>query len=170
MEPRPLDPNERFHHLEIEINSVCDVNCPMCDRFSDVAVDRSMTVKQIEKLIADSIELDWPWERITILGGEPTIHPKFRETVVLLTDYKRSYRPDLLLQVFTNGQGRLEENRQFILDQGCVIYCAYKDGTIPPYFDNMWTAPVDTIPGEQEACAIFRSDSHGIRKITLSFR
>ena len=153
---------EKFRHLEMEICSLCDVNCPMCDRFSDVAVGASMTVRQVERFIAESVELEWPWERIRILGGEPTIHPQFVKIVELLVDYKSKHNPNLFLTVFSNGVGKIDEYRGWLERLGVVIYIAQKDGSIPEYFDNMWVAPIDTVPGEQPPCGIFGIRSCGI--------
>ena len=63
---------ERFSHAEIEINTQCDCKCFACDRFLDVSQDAPMSLDQIKYFISESVELDWPWERFHILGGEPT--------------------------------------------------------------------------------------------------
>lgn len=121
-----------------------------------------MTVKQVEHFISESVALQWPWERIRILGGEPTIHPQFVKIVELLVAYKREQNSSLFLTVFSNGVGRIKEYTDWLERLGVVIYIAQKDGGIPEYFDNMWIAPIDTVPGEQPPCGIFGIRSCGI--------
>jgi hypothetical protein len=50
--------------------------------------------------------MGYRWERIRILGGEPTLHPAIFDIVDLLLDYRNTVNPDVRLVVCTNGHGR----------------------------------------------------------------
>ncbi|HUX00219.1 MAG TPA: radical SAM protein [Phycisphaerae bacterium] len=163
-----MSDTERFGHVEIEINSVCDVNCPACDRYCDVAPCQNMTLAQVRRFVDESIRLDWPWVRMHILGGEPTLHPQFAEIardLMRLRAHLQSRYPesDSLLRVLTNGRGRLADYHAWLVANEIHVAISPKDpARMPDYWDNMWTAPVDVTPGLQPACAIFGIRGCGI--------
>lgn len=154
---------ERFKHIEIEICSHCDSNCPTCDRFIDRAPSGPMTLNQIRYFVQESLDLDWEWERIHILGGEPTLHRQFRPVVESLMEY-RQYYPKVLLRVISNGMGRIEEYRSWLEHNKIAINIEAKDGSKPAYFRNMWRAPQDVTTTDQpfRPCSIFGIRGCGI--------
>ena len=148
---------QRFSHAEIEMCSHCDCDCWGCDRFIDVCPTTPMTVEQLCLFVAESLELNWKWERIHILGGEPTLHPKFREMVEPLLEYKKRY-PGVLLRVISNGRGKLSDHQQWLLDKKVHISVEAKvPGVMPAWFANLRRAPVDEDPSLNPVppCAIF---------------
>lgn len=147
---------ERFRHVEIEINSTCDMNCPYCDRFIGEAPTGPMTLAQIKCFVDESLELGWEWERIHILGGEPTLHKQLRNIVDALIEY-RTYYPKVLLRLISNGSGDLEKHRPWLERQDIVINVEAKDGRLPDYFCNMRRAPKDVTgdPAPLPPCSIF---------------
>jgi len=64
-----------------------------------------MSLQQIEKFVNESIELNWEWQAIHILGGEPTLHPQFFEVLDILKRYK-DINPNCFIEVWTNGSGK----------------------------------------------------------------
>jgi hypothetical protein len=64
-----------------------------------------MTVEQIKKFIKESIDNDIRWERVHLIGGEPTLHPSLLEIINLLIDYKNNYSPKTAIWLVTNGYG-----------------------------------------------------------------
>lgn len=160
---------ERFLHIEIEINSVCDVNCPCCDRYCDVAPGPGMTLDQVWCFVRESIDLEWPWTRMHVLGGEPTLHPRFNEIMLTLMRLRDRITDDILhgedclLRVITNGRGKLAEYHHWLVENEVHVAVSPKDpARMPDYWDNMWTAPVDVTPELQPACSIFGIKGCGI--------
>lgn len=152
-----------YYHAEIEINTHCDLRCFGCDRFLDIGPGPDMTVAQIEYFIKESIELNWPWERFHILGGEPTLHLQLEEICTLLADYKKRYRPTMLLRLLSNGHGRLTGVRNKIESLGIGICVESKTpGVTPDYFRNIRLAPVDEGITECGACGIFGERGCGL--------
>jgi hypothetical protein len=49
--------------------------------------------------------MGYRWERIRILGGEPTLHPAIFEIVDLFLEYRDRINPDVRLVLCTNGHG-----------------------------------------------------------------
>lgn len=95
-----------IYKLEIDITYLCTLKCFNCNRGISVAPankEQNMTVDQIQKFIDQSISCSYPWERIKLIGGEPTVHPQFDDMVKLLYDYKKKHNPTLDLRVTSNG-------------------------------------------------------------------
>jgi len=65
-----------------------------------------MTVAQIEKFVRESVDKKISWERIRILGGEPTLHLHLRDILNILSDYKKKYSPRTAIVIFSNGFGQ----------------------------------------------------------------
>lgn len=155
-----------FKHVELEINTACDLACFGCDRLSDVASKGvpNMTVEQVALFVRESLELGWEWERIRLLGGEPTIHPQFRGCVLQLLAYKAVY-PKVFLQVLSNGQGKYKKERDWCEERGVNVHTERKEkGKQPDWFNNTRIVPVDRDPdvGELPPCLIYGSHGCGI--------
>jgi hypothetical protein len=158
--------NEPFLHVELEINTVCDLACFGCDRLSDVASKGvpGMTLGQVARFVDESLELDWEWERIRLLGGEPTLHPQFQEMVLELVRYRERF-PKVFLQVLTNGIGRAAKYKQLSRDLRFSLHAEQKvKGETPVWFTNTRIVPIDRDPTitELPPCGIFGPRGCGI--------
>lgn len=153
-----------FKHVEIEINTACDLACFACDRMSDVTTAPNMTYEQVKHFVDESLELNWEWERIRFLGGEPTLHPKFELLVCQLLRYRDKF-PNCFLQVLTNGRGKSQQYRKWIEEQSISLHAEAKTkGETPPWFSNSRIVPLDRDPnvGGLEPCGIFGVHGCGI--------
>lgn len=160
----PGDPGVRFAHIELEILTACDLDCFGCDRMSDVTTDINMTVTQVKHFVEESLELGWEWERIRLLGGEPTLHPHFQEMVGLLLDY-RKHHPKVFLQILTNGRGKAAKYRPWLEECGVDLHAEAKTpGVTPLWFHNTRIVPIDRDPTIKEVppCGIFGIHGCGI--------
>lgn len=103
--------DDRGHHLpflEWMITTSCDLACPGCDRFIDYDHNWTQEYTDIEQGMSGwSKRLD-P-DNVTLIGGEPLIHPKIYD-IVRLT---RSYFDHSRIEIYTNGL--LLEKRKDIL-------------------------------------------------------
>ncbi len=92
--------------IQIEITIACNLLCWNCDRSCTQAPsNESMSVEQVEKFVNESLELDWKWENIGLIGGEPTLHPRLFDILEIFKKY-RDVNPDCQIGVMTNGYGR----------------------------------------------------------------
>lgn len=99
----PWIPNQK--KVEIEITTMCSLACFNCDRSVRQAPCReSMSLSQIEKFVNESFALKWQWERISLIGGEPTLHPQFFQVLEIVKKYKNRY-PNCVIELTTNGRG-----------------------------------------------------------------
>ena len=102
---RPFQRSRKY--IEIDITYQCNLQCFNCNRSCTQAPSAAMLSKDhIRQFIDDTLTKNYQWERIRILGGEPTLHPDFLQIVALLRDYRKVYNPSLRLVVCTNGHGR----------------------------------------------------------------
>ncbi len=134
--------------IEIDITYECNLKCLNCNRSSTQApIKEGMTINQIQEFVQDSIHLNKKWELINILGGEPTIHTDFIEMVnLILFDYIIPYSPQTILQITSNGFGKIVQAKlnQLPKHKNLIIdYASFKDDRVVPYFSPFNDAPID---------------------------
>lgn len=92
--------------IEVDITYICSLRCFNCNRSCRQAPSSDqMTVQQIKKFVKESINNNVKWERIRLLGGEPTLHPDLYEILRLIIEYKRDFSPNTTVQLTTNCFG-----------------------------------------------------------------
>lgn len=91
-------------HLKVETTYVCDRRCPNCNRFTSLApaghnedVDPDVLAAMLEKCG----KTGRIWTRITLTGGEPTMHPRFEDLIHAIMRYKRLYNPKCYSGTYT---------------------------------------------------------------------
>lgn len=141
---------------ELDIVSFCNLNCYSCNRFMDVMPSKDvMSLEQVKMFVDESIELEWPWKELRIMGGEPSLHPQFKEVCEEILRI-REYRPDVILKVITNGTGKKVNERLKLVPPGIKVMNSgvrYDENHVDmeekgkrhviPDFGNMWQAPID---------------------------
>jgi hypothetical protein len=98
--------------IELDITDFCNMKCFMCSRGCDLNnIKKGMlSISDIEKFLKESVDIDYKWKIIRIIGGEPTIHPDFIKIIDIIYDYKIKHNPDLKIWLTTNGV--TEKSRQ----------------------------------------------------------
>lgn len=95
---------------QIELTNYCGINCLYCSRYnSHLRHDQRqhMSLDQLRQAL-DSLR-NWPG-RIGIIGGEPLLHPQFKEACDLI----RSMYPPQKMMLWTSGGKRWEEYKPLI--------------------------------------------------------
>ncbi|MGQ9864646.1 MAG: glycosyltransferase [Bacteroidia bacterium] len=144
-----------LHEIEIDITYECNLKCLNCNRSSTQApTQEGMTLAQIQRFIQESIELGKKWQRINLLGGEPTLHKDFLEIVkLILNEYILKHSPKTLLQITSNGYGQMVQERlsQLPKHENIVIdYASFKEDRVVSYFSPFNDAPIDQPDGDQK--------------------
>jgi hypothetical protein len=129
--------------IEIEIVSFCNLGCINCNRSCRQAPSNEyMSAKQIKKFVDESIDLKWKWERINILGGEPTLHPELFKILKILKKYKEFY-PGSDIKIATNGFGKKVNKVLSQLPSWLNPVNTYKKSNMQR-FSSYNLAPIDT--------------------------
>lgn len=94
-------------HATIETNRTCNIRCRLC-----YTLDRShmKTLPEIEKEVELALKKR-NLQTITLLGGEPTLHPRLPEVVALIKSR------NLKCQILTNGVVFLNDDQDMLLDR-----------------------------------------------------
>ncbi|MBA7510228.1 GTP 3',8-cyclase [subsurface metagenome] len=131
--------------IEIDITYACNLKCYNCDRSCSQAPSQErMTVEQIRLFLDESIAGKIRWERIRILGGEPTLHPNLLEIIDMIRNWRLDYAPEALIELNTNGYGhRVREVLRLIPDD--IIIKNSNKNCREQLFDSFNIAPSDKI-------------------------
>lgn len=130
--------------LEIDLNYTCTLKCAGCNRSIDKAPsDERISLEQIQQLINESVRSNYRWSGIRILGGEPTLHPQFREIIDMLREYKKTHLPYMRITVISNGY--TEHTREMLknLPHTVLVENTAKTSNADRDFDVFSVAPVD---------------------------
>lgn len=160
-----------IYKLEIDITFNCSLRCLNCDRGLSIinhSKNTDMQIEQITKFISESINCNHLWERIRIMGGEPTLHPDFESIINLFADYKEKYNKEVELIVSTNGFSKITISKIEWVKKNypnIIIENSNKKGNEQKDFHLIHMAPSDIHRGDDseynylgcwatEACAI----------------
>lgn len=130
-------------YIEIDITYRCNLKCASCNRSCTQAPSSAeMSVAQMAAFVDDCIANRVSWERIRLLGGEPTLHSELAAMVAMLLDYKANHNPGVRIVICTNGHGRRVKRALARLPAGVQIKSTYKNGT-QRLFRPFNLAPID---------------------------
>ncbi len=152
-------PNLR--RVEIEITQKCNLKCVACDRrCSQAESEEEMPVWMIERFVTESIQLGYPWEKIMILGGEPTLHSEIGTIVANITRYWRTYVPRCEVGLVTNMHGEYVER---VIEQLSPLMPIVRrpKSKWNAYFNNVDIAPVDVV-SRAASCHILQDCGLGL--------
>jgi len=117
--------------VEIDINTVCNLSCNNCNRFSQFkSTYKVMNLELIKEFVKDNKHYGKDMT-VAILGGEPTLHPDIELIIIALAKYFN-------VILTTNG---LTEYKPLI--PGIVIENSAKEVNEEPEFALTMNAPID---------------------------
>ena len=90
------------YNIDYHIIDKCNLNCASCNHFSSLVPAGSDTCKSIEQITADLTllsKLKNEFHVISLLGGEPTLHPELSK-ILRIT---REILPNNVIHLVTNG-------------------------------------------------------------------
>jgi len=91
--------------IGLDLTTECNLSCTNCEASCGQIEDiETMSIEQIKSFITESLDLGWKWERLTLRGGEPTLHPYFFEILDIVHHYKLK-NPDCKIYVTSNASG-----------------------------------------------------------------
>jgi hypothetical protein len=133
-----------LRRIEIDITYACNLACFNCDRSCTQApTGEHMTLKQIDRFVRESIAAEIQWERIRLLGGEPTLHPQIKEILRLLLWYRRHFSSATVIEITTNGCGEKVRSVLQSISPEIQIDNTQKQRDVQPAFNTFNVAPKD---------------------------
>jgi uncharacterized radical SAM superfamily Fe-S cluster-containing enzyme len=110
----------------IEITGRCDLACPICLTESPRGGDLSL--EQIRRMVDTLVTNEGKLNLVNLSGGEPLIHPRFREIVDMISEYEEIG----MVSVSTNGLALLEDESlaRFLAERRVVVSLQF-DGWDP---------------------------------------
>jgi hypothetical protein len=141
---RALGPRHRRsrRRIELDITWACNLRCFNCNRSCEQApTGEGMTVAQVRRFVDESLAAGQRWERIRVLGGEPTLHPHFHEILEELLRYRAAV-PEVVIEVATHGHGERTRAALARLPDGVTVEDTKKDSAVQP-FQAFNLAPID---------------------------
>lgn len=105
-----ITPRSRLKVLVVNICDHCNLNCRGCDHFSPIAEKRFVQAMELKKdltrireILGENIEI------ISVMGGEPLLHPN----VVSILELTREIFPTTTIYLSTNGILLLKQEDSF---------------------------------------------------------
>ncbi|MHA1549464.1 MAG: radical SAM protein [Alphaproteobacteria bacterium] len=90
----------------IEVNSTCDMACPLC--FADASPGFNLSMEEVEQILDDFVRAEGQPEVIQFSGGEPTVHPRIIDFI--RAAYARNIK---FVMLNTNGR-RISRDDRFV--------------------------------------------------------
>lgn len=116
--------------VEIDLTYRCNLQCANCNRSCTQAPSKlELSTAQIAAFIDQSIAAGVRWDRIRLLGGEPTLHKSFFAILDRLMTYRRAHRPKMRIVVCTNGSGPRVRKVLSHLPNGVEVKNTFKNGS-----------------------------------------
>ncbi len=129
--------------LEIDLTWSCNLRCYNCNRSCEQApTAEKMDVKQIQRFVKESIDVNQHWKQIRLLGGEPTLHPELFTILNILLDWQKSHSPNTKIELATNGYGHKVQEVIKRLPSKIKVDNTLKDSRVQP-FETFNIAPDD---------------------------
>lgn len=150
--PDEIKRRATMQRLQLDLNYVCDLGCYKCDRHLDIISGNSnenISVEQIKRMLKESVEENYMWKAMLILGGEPTLHPQFREIVELICEYRRKFNPHMRIRMASNGySSKAKSELKWVSDKHpeILVVDTKKKSKYQEDFVNVRSAPKDLYP------------------------
>jgi hypothetical protein len=130
--------------LCVDITTLCNLKCFNCQAsVRQAPANDVMSVEQMEKFVKEAIQLRYFWDRISLFGGEPTLHPRFFDILGVLKQYK-DFNPDCVIDVVTNAEGKKVNAVLAALPPWVSTECNFKEEGRDIYpFGSYNVAPID---------------------------
>lgn len=130
--------------IEIDLTYDCQLKCLNCNRSCTQAPSKEfMTIAQINKFVEESVQQKTVWERIRLIGGEPTLHPDLLAIIKILLEYKHTFSPKTDIQLITNGFGPKVKEVLEQIPRDITIFNSQKKSSVQ-FFCSFNVAPQDS--------------------------
>jgi len=142
-----FEPN--LEYLEVALTYLCNVACANCCALSPQAPPKDrktedMNLDDITRFIHETVQANYRWSWVKLHGGEPTLHPQYKEIVTALAAWRNASSPGTRLSVVSNG--RSPELVRFAMEHGFTDLVSVKIGTNAAPDDKGKLVPLPYVP------------------------
>lgn len=141
--------------VQIEVNNYCPHSCAYCTRFtSHLRPDQkyNMSPDQLKEILCQLEQLSYDGN-VGLIGGEPTIHPEFREICHVV--YSRWTQPGKWLALWTSGGKKYQQYQDLI--NHSFSWVAFNDKSDPAcHHQPMTMASRDVVPDAEFRAELIR--------------
>lgn len=132
------------HRLDIITTARCNSMCYDCSQNCRQAPSGDkMSLKQINKFVRESKQLNKKWKMIVISGGESILEPDFFDMLDVILKYKNQFSPKTKIRLLTNGRGKQVQELLNKVPNTVEIVSTNKTSAINPAFISINAAPID---------------------------
>lgn len=157
-------PNMR--RIELELSTDCNLYCNNCNRSCGQAKSKEyISTEQINKFVDESIEAEYYWDCIILLGGEPTLHPFFDDIINFLKKYK-DFNKKCEFEIVSNQFHKQTKEILQGLPEWIQIRDEKKKNKVH-LFSRCHEAPIDKLEGDVDystACQITQASGLGFSR------
>lgn len=134
-----------MHKIEIDVTESCNLSCKSCVRGCDhFKSSKMISLEAIQKFVDESIELNYNWTRIGIMGGEPTVHPQLHEILNILHEY-HIFNPTCHFWTRSNC----------IIPFDCPGWVEFQENKDHSYHHAFYVSPIDVgYPMDKRTCHV----------------
>lgn len=142
-----------YDKVEVDLLIKCNLSCFGCNRASSrhlAPSDEELTIDQLKRFLKETVDINYKWEFIRLLGGEPLLRNDLLEIVNLVKPHC-SY-----ISLSTNGMVNKKLIKRFE-SIGIVVGNSNKSiNDNPNKFYKMYEAPIDIgeYNGADEICIL----------------
>lgn len=121
----------RLNKLQIPIIEACNLNCKGCNLIYNLSSQKRMTIEEFESELTSLRRLFSGIDKLTLLGGEPFLHPELSKFIILA----RTFFPDANLEIRTNGT-LLHTTDELLLKTIAETYTEVGISVYPPIYNK----------------------------------
>jgi len=133
--PQPSD--HYFRHVNLELTTHCNLRCPECS--AGVGINRVLKHHPWEYFV-EAAKWIYGVEQLTVIGGEPTLHPQFGEIVPKLRELFGCQK----LILWTNGF-LVERYADLIKSTFDIVHASLYDHSNAPWIKKPNTRAVEFV-------------------------
>ena len=144
-----------MHRIEIDLTYKCNLRCTGCSRSSaQVPEDLHIEMRLIDKFLEETEKKGIVWDRVALLGGEPTLHPQFLKIIEKLDNWFLQNSPHTEVKVISNGSGPKVQDQLNKMPPRWFYDKSFKQqqkkGISFDYFKPFNAAPIDDVEWARE--------------------
>jgi hypothetical protein len=128
----------------------CNIGCDNCVMFcskKQAPSNEMIKLERIEYFLKDTIDCNKKYKDIALFGGEPTLHPQFKEICIIVAEANKKHKFSNTLTASTNGYAQESVDLcAFAAEHGYNVENSKKDELIHNRTQKYFYVPTNVAP------------------------